>query len=466
MLFQSVLVVALVISATNAIITNGAHCSDSDTIACAGTAFAQCAHNTWYVTPCAAGTVCQGNPCNFFQYRPAARTPGIIGYVANWDASEFESFDLSGFTAINYGFYNATIDGSLLSDAVWADNALFPLFQEARRKYPNLRTVLSFGGWSGSQAFSAIAASANATARFAKQVHAFLDKNEFDGVDIDWEFPYNNPWWYNGLQCNTKDLANDLPNFTKFLAALRKELGTTRIISIAGSSQVSAYFDQNGKNYVSQYAKYLSYIQVMTYDYYGAWSPYSDFESPLYSPAAKDNITEPDVNGHASVALSIQSYIAAGVPAQKLTNGLAFNGRSWSVTSVGENNGLYQLCSKPGQDASNPSSCPAINDDLWADPCGVDPPAYSSVWTYKDLRTQGPLPTPLNAGNGWTRKYFDFAEAPSLFDGHRFISYDDPQSIEAKSRWANVSGLGGSMIWALGEDYKGELIEAVYKGWK
>ncbi|KAI8622247.1 hypothetical protein BC830DRAFT_818710 [Chytriomyces sp. MP71] len=84
---------------------------------------------------------------------------------------------------------------------------------------------------------------------------------------------------------------------------------------------------------------------------------------------------------------------------------------------------------------------------------------------YNNLRTQGPLSGPTTAGGGWSRKYIDFAQNPTLFDGKRFISYDDPVSIKAKAAWAKGQGLGGLLIWELSQDNAGELVAAVNAGW-
>ncbi|KAJ3021715.1 UNVERIFIED_CONTAM: hypothetical protein HDU68_009495 [Siphonaria sp. JEL0065] len=418
-------------------------------------------------------------PCDVNTLKPRPfTTPGLIGYWANWAAytrpqTRIDLFDLSGFTAVNYAFINAMPDGTLKTFDDWADFLhISRLTGTVRAKYPNLRTLVSIGGWSGSISFSTIAKSDAATDAFVKNIQKYLNDNGFDGVDLDWEHPGGG-----GLPCNVVD-PQDSINYAKLLKKLRAALGPDASISIAASADVNSYL-VNGKNYIADIAESLSYIQVMTYDFYGSWSPYSDFNSPLRQPGASDP-QQPYVNSKAGLQFSIESSIKAfenaGVPKSKLVPGIAFYGRSWTVESD-VNNGLYQHCT--GGKARN-SSCPAIQgdvlDDVWNDPCGGA--SRSGVWMYLNLRgdsagartqTNAPLAgaDPFTATNGWVRKYYDYAESPTLYNPttKQFISYDDPQSIEKKTAWAKKSGYPGVMTWELDQDYKHEMIGAMRKGW-
>ncbi|KAJ3002160.1 UNVERIFIED_CONTAM: hypothetical protein HDU68_006419, partial [Siphonaria sp. JEL0065] len=284
-----------------------------------------------------------------------------------------------------------------------------------------------------------------------------------------------------GVTCNSAS-PDDAKNFAILLAALRTELGPRRSISIAVSAETDHYIS-GGVNYIPQYVKYVNYISVMTYDFYGSWVPNSDFNSPLDLPKASDPqqpaANNVGYNGHGITQMSaMRNWLAAGAPATQLTNGLAFYGRSWSVQSSA-NNGLYQLCTG----SVNGGSCAGVVGDYldaqsWCDPCGS---CYNSgVWMYNNLRgqansngqqTSAPLANKDTASNGWTRKYFDFAASPTLYTSNylnrpTFISYDDPQSIQVKAAWAKAQGFGGTMIWEISQDYNNEMINAVYAGWK
>lgn len=54
----------------------------------------------------------------------------------------------------------------------------------------NLKTMLAIGGWNeGSSRFSNLVADEDRRATFVKNVVKFLRQNNFDGLDLDWEYP-------------------------------------------------------------------------------------------------------------------------------------------------------------------------------------------------------------------------------------------------------------------------------------
>lgn len=107
------------------------------------------------------------------------------------------------------------------------------------------------------------------------------------------------------------------------------------------------------------------------------------------------------------------------------------------------------------------------NDAYWQDPhCSKDPGGVSGIWRYGNLRSQGILKTPTTAASPWIRRWDNTTQTPWLFNpsNKTFISYDDPQSIAVKVKYAACKGLGGIMVWSVDEDSKnGELLNEVYK---
>ena len=64
---------------------------------------------------------------------------------------------------------------------------------------------------------------------------------------------------------------------------------------------------------------------------------------------------------------------------------------------------------------------------------------------------------------GFVRYWDENAQAPYLWNesSRTFISYDDPQSIGIKVRFAQAHGLGGVMFWELSQDRDGELLNVI-----
>ncbi|KAI9353238.1 glycoside hydrolase superfamily [Zopfochytrium polystomum] len=428
-----------------------------------------------------------------FGYRPFTK-PGVIAYYANWapysrPQNNVDKLDLEGVSVMIYSFLNLKADGSVESSDSASDATNVPLLnKQVRNKYPSLLTSIAVGGWSLSRYFSTVAADETLTRAFATNIHAYMDQNGFDGVDIDYEYPGG------GASCNVVN-ANDRQNMVRFFRILREELGSDRLISFAISVNPSQYFS-DGVNYLTQYAQYVSYFGVMSYDIYlTSISPYADFNSPLGLPGGNDN-QRPAKNGPGfSISTNIEAIIGAGVSPSKLVAGLAFYGHSWSVVSKGSANGLFQACDKPGQDTSSASPCPIQPGDYLdatpsCDPCVPSSCSHTGSWSYLNLRgnsgTQRGAPLtggPTSAGNGWSRQYVDWAASPTLFNPSfqatdanganvagsspcsAFISYDDPVSIGFKSAWAKNAGLGGVMAWEVSQDFQNELLTAMKSGW-
>ncbi|WP_448957138.1 glycosyl hydrolase family 18 protein, partial [Klebsiella michiganensis] len=97
---------------------------------------------------------------------------------------------------------------------------------QLRKQNPNLKVLLSVGGW-GARGFSGAAATKESRAVFIRSAQEIVSKYGLDGIDLDWEYPVNGAW---GLVESTPA---DRDNFTALLKEMRDAFGKKKLVTIA-----------------------------------------------------------------------------------------------------------------------------------------------------------------------------------------------------------------------------------------
>ena len=303
-----------------------------------------------------------------------------------------------------YAFANVTVEGSCVSVNPKDDQVNFPQLQNLQEDYPQLLMLISVGGANHSINFSAVCAAAATRADLAQSCVEFMTQNGFDGIDIDWEFPG----------------AADSENFSALLQELRSRLdvqgetdGRQYLLTIAAPAGP----DNIANLQLAQIYPLLDWINLESYDFSTASSGKTNFNAPLFTE-----------KGDLSVSAAVNSYLAAGVPSDKIVMGVRFVGTGWQ--GVGPtNNGLYQTAA---------GAAPGTWDAPGAAPSGS--------FGYQDIEDNY-LPS-------YTRTWDDEAQAPWLYNAGTgiMLSYEDPQSLAAKANYVLANQLGGMMIWELSAD--------------
>ncbi len=364
-----------------------------------------------------------------------------LGYFTEWGVygrnyhvkNLVTSGSASKITHINYAFGNVkngqctvddtyaaydkayTADQSVSGQADTWDQPLRGNFNQLRQlkaKYPHIKVLYSFGGWTYSGGFGQAAQNA---AAFAKSCKAVVEDprwaDVFDGIDIDWEYPNAC-----GLTCDTSGPAA----FKNLAQALRAEFGKDYLVTAA----ITADGSNGGKIDAADYggaSQYLDWYNVMTYDYFGAFNKTGP--TAPHSPLTSYNgIPQEGFNSAAAIA----KLKAKGVPAGKLLLGIGFYGRGWT--------GVTQAA--PGGSAT-----------------GAAPGTYEAgIEDYKVLKSSCPA-TGTIAGTAYA------------YCGNNWWSYDTPATIAGKMTWAKNQGLGGAFFWEFsGDTGNGELVTAINNG--
>ncbi|MFD5817400.1 glycosyl hydrolase family 18 protein [Streptomyces sp. NPDC127038] len=364
-----------------------------------------------------------------------------LGYFTEWGIygrnynvkNLVTSGSAAKITHINYAFGNVTNGQCAIGDsyadydkAFTADQSVsgvadtwdqplrgnFNQLRELKAKYPNLKVLWSFGGWTWSGGFAQAAAN---PAAFADSCYNLVKDprwaDVFDGIDIDWEYPNAC-----GLSCDSSGAAA----YKNLMQALRAKFGTGNLVTAATTADGTS----GGKIDAADYAgasQYVDWYNVMSYDFFGAFNaqgptaPHSPLTS--YSGIPTPGFTTAD---------AIAKFKAKGVPASKLLIGIGFYGRGWT--------GVTQAA--PGGTATGPAA-------------GT---YEQGIEDYKVLKTSCPS-TGLVAGTAYA------------YCGNNWWSYDTPATIGTKMSWAKSQGLGGAFFWEFsGDTSNGELVSAINSG--
>jgi len=309
----------------------------------------------------------------------------------------------------------------------------FNQLKKLKALYPQIKVLISLGGWTWSNGFHDAAMTEASRRQVVKSCIDLYIKGDlpvsdnaggtgaaagvFDGIDIDWEYP--------AVNGNNQPYGpEDTHNYTLLLQEFRRQLNAINprlMLTVATNPGVDKY----SKLELGQIAQYLNYINLMTYDFHGAWERTAGHAAPLYTSSNAPYAAP--VNTYA-IDNAVQGYLAGGVPANKLIIGIPFYGRGWSgVPNV--NNGLWQA---------------ATNAAAGTYEAGVD--------DYKVIQALN-YPVYRDANNAAVWKY----------NGNIFWSYDDEQTIATKMRYVRDHNLAGAMAWSIDGD-NGTLLPAIYRG--
>ncbi|KAJ2777314.1 hypothetical protein H4R18_005215 [Coemansia javaensis] len=368
----------------------------------------------------------------------------VFGYLPTWQADKAEGADLSRYTHVTIAFAVPDEAGRLSMDS--RDAVLHEWVP--RLSGAGAKVLVSAGGWAGSKHLSPIMKDAAKRAQMIDDMVAWMRDYSLDGWDVDFEYPGRQ-----GNTCHPFDPA-DTANFLEFLRTLRRrldaEFGAGKLLTLATRFQP---FDGPSGPLpdVSAFAEVVDYFNPMLYDFNGVWSDTTGPNAPLDYAAGRGL--------QFSFRSSVQAWVDAGIPANKINPGIPFYGRAVAVAGSGGADAgdsmyrplLKQIPRGDGDDREEP------------DPSCGGPRVFSGIWKYRNLRAEGVLVAPDAAQAPWVRRFDNTTFTPWLLNTETgvFVSYDDTLSVAAKARAAAAAGLAGVMVWPITNDHENELISAI-----
>ncbi len=260
-----------------------------------------------------------------------------------------------------------------------------------------VKVQVSLGGWGWDEQFAALGKGREEEDRYVRRVMGVVDMNDYDGIDLDWEYP---------------DAAEEVVTFERLARRFRKELDTLAVkkdrpmlLTMAASSNTPTlrWLD------TAFLVETMDWINVMTYDYTGPWTDHAGHHAPLHASKKQPG---PQRSLEDTVNFLVNDR---KLPADRVVLGLPLYGWGFAVAAP------YASTKNGRRDA----------------PAEVN---------YKDI-------LPLMS-QGWSRQWDDETSTPWLIAPHTptVIAYDDERSIALKTDWALARGLRGVFFWQVNGD--------------
>jgi chitinase len=252
--------------------------------------------------------------------------------------------------------------------------------------------------------------------RYVEAVMRVVDESDYDGIDLDWEYP---------------DTETEVAGFERLARRFRKDLdaiGTRKdrpmVLTMAASANPGT-LRWLGKEFLLET---MDWINVMTYDYAGNWTEYAGHHSPLFASSKQPGGARRSTEATMNYLLNER-----GLPADRLAVGIPLYGRGFAVK------------------------------EPYASTKGA-PETRLPQGNYRNLHR-------LQHEEGWTRRWDDETKNPWLIspDGSAVIGYDDAESVALKAEWAMKQGFRGVFFWQVAGDRlpdgSNPLQEAARKEW-
>ncbi|PLW13396.1 hypothetical protein PCANC_25004 [Puccinia coronata f. sp. avenae] len=278
----------------------------------------------------------------------------------------------------------------------------FNQFRQLKQKNRHLKLILSIGGWSYSANFAPATDSEQKRQKFADSAISLMENYGLDGLDVDWEYATNDK--------EADQLVDILRRCRSGLNKLKNKKNdqTNYILTIAAPCGPNHY----KQLHIKEMNRYLSFINLMAYDYAGSWDTIAGHQANLHLTNSSA------VNqGNFSTAAAVEYYMSQSVPASSLVIGMPLYGRSFLNTQgIGQPyNGLGQGNWEPG------------------------------IYDYKTIPMENAkLVEDMKAVGAYTYN-------PS---SKELVTFDTPNTVRRKVKYIQKQGLGGVMWWESSGDKK------------
>lgn len=331
--------------------------------------------------------------------------PIVLAYLPGWVKSTPDSVPLDKLTHICHAFIKADAQGRLIPESTMPNR---PVIDAAHQH--GVKVLISVGGSESDAFLSPITQDPEKLDRFVSELIDYVKTHDYDGIDLDWEFPTSDE--------SAAGLIRMIVRLRAEIDKLEGESGRDYLLTRAVGG-AWAYT----KIPTEVFRDNFDFLNVMCYDCTGPWAELAGHHSPLgaSTEGAKHNV--------ATAQQTLSHWRdERGLPASQLVMGMPAYGRGFRGVP------MFGLVEK--------------NSDA------------HTTYTYAQLAQK--------VSEGWTVKRLDNG-APWLVapDGSEVVGFDDPESVRMKTKWALSQGFAGVFFWEATQDRLTDgshpLIEAAYE---
>jgi chitinase len=346
--------------------------------------------------------------CSKITLAQTPEKPMVITAYYMGDGNDITNYKTNELTHIIFCFLHLK-GNQLVVDNV-NDSLAITKLVSLKKTNPDLKIILSLGGWGGCPGCSQVFSSDPARQEFAQSVLQLFINYHVDGLDLDWEYPAIES------VAGHRFKPEDKQNFTYLIKLLRQIVGQDYELSFAAGG-FEDYL--TGSVEWNKVMPEVNYVNLMTYDLVNGNSRRTGHLTPLYSTPEQSESTD----------FAVKFLDSIGVPMNKVVIGMAFYARLYNGV-VPENNGLYQKA------------------------------RFSGYIAYRDQKEK------LGSEAGYTQYWDKKAKAPYAYNESTgtFATYDNVQSVYYKTKYARSRKLAGVMFWELRDDMEsGGLLDMIYE---
>lgn len=327
-----------------------------------------------------------------------------LGYLKPKNPYDLNDQNLKALTHLNISFAKVIDTNGTVDFEPYDQKKLLAL----REQNPGITISLAIGGW-GAGNFSEAAATEAARKNFSATTLEILKAYDFDGVDLDWEYPC----------CGDSGISsskNDKQNFTTLMKQLRFDLD--KLSETTYKKYILTFAAGANDKLVDcveleELNQITDFMNLMTYDMGGSFGN-AGHHASLYPSMLCNN---------KGGAYYVDLYNENGYPKNKIVFGAAFYGRGGTeVKSLGD---------------------PILGEQ------GLYFDYHDIVEMLKQHQIQ--------------YSYDDDAKAAYCFIEDKFITFETSDSIMEKLNYVKKNGLAGIMFWEYATDNTGKLLDRIIK---